>query len=76
MINARAYNFVDANVYGEVGPETFKNTLIFGVNGGYEKSDLHRLAFGPNVSPNVNLYNPLIGVTPYWRSCSSRLAKI
>ena len=65
MINARDYNFLDANLYGNVGPESFRNTLIFGVNGGYEKSDLHRLAFGPAVTPNVNVYDPLIGVTPY-----------
>ena len=65
MANVRAYNFIDANIYGELGPDGFKNTLIFGINGGFEKSDLHRLAFGPNVAPNVNLYHPVIGVTAY-----------
>ena len=65
MINSRQYNFLDANAYGDFGPESFRNTLIVGLNGGYEVSDLHRLAFGPTVTPDVSLYDPLIGVTPY-----------
>jgi iron complex outermembrane receptor protein len=65
MINSRQYDFLDANVYGNFGPEALRSTLIVGLNGGYENSDLHRLAFGPTVLPNVNLYDPLIGVTDY-----------
>ncbi len=60
QVNARQYSFVDANVYGEAGPEAFKHTLLLGLNGGYEQTDFFRASFGPNVA-SVNLYAPALG---------------
>ena len=53
--NGKRYNFVDANLSGDAGPDVFRHTLIVGFNGGKEWLDTNRLAFGPNVAP-VNLY--------------------
>ena len=57
--NLRQYSFVDANIYGEFGPESFKNTVLFGLNGGYENSNFWRLAFLRSAPFNVSLYNPV-----------------
>ncbi len=59
--NRRRYLYYDANVYGDVGPETFKHTLLFGINGGYETHDFIRWAFRSDV-PAVNLYYPATGL--------------
>ena len=58
--NVRKYSFIDANVYGEEGSDTFRHTLLLGLNSGYEQTDFFRASFGPN-SPNVNLYTPALG---------------
>ena len=59
QFNLRQYSFVDANLYGEFGPESFRNTLLLGVNGGYENSNFLRLAFQRLAPFNVNLYAPV-----------------
>jgi len=64
--NVKRYNFVDANIFGSVGPETFKHMVIVGVNGGKEWLDTDTIAQGgtnPALTP-VNLYRsvPDIGV--------------
>ncbi|MDB6168034.1 MAG: ferrichrome-iron receptor, partial [Verrucomicrobia bacterium] len=53
--NSRRYNFIDANVSGELGPKAFRHTLIAGVSGGKEWSDFYRVAQKPNY-PGINLY--------------------
>jgi iron complex outermembrane recepter protein len=53
--NSRRYNFLDANIFGEVGSAEVTHTLIAGINGGKEWFDANRLALGPLVNP-VNLY--------------------
>ena len=65
VINGHRYNYYDANVYGIVGPDSFKNTLLAGVGGGDEFFDNQRYAFGPNVLPIVTLVNPILGQTPF-----------
>jgi iron complex outermembrane receptor protein len=55
--NYRRYNFLDWNIYGDVGPENFRHTLLAGVNGGREFNDLPRFAFGPSVAA-INYYHP------------------
>ncbi|MDB6165308.1 MAG: ferrichrome-iron receptor, partial [Lacunisphaera sp.] len=61
--NYRRYNFLDWNIYGDLGPENFRHTLLVGVNGGREFNDLPRFAFGPSVAP-INYYHPA-NDTPY-----------
>lgn len=53
--NEKDYDFIDANIWGTVGPEKFQHTLIAGINGGREWLRTNRLAFGPFTAP-VNLY--------------------
>lgn len=59
QFNLRQYTFIDANIYGEFGPETFRHTLLIGVNGGYENSNFLRLAFLRSPQFGVNLYAPV-----------------
>ncbi|MFI5336009.1 MAG: TonB-dependent siderophore receptor [Opitutales bacterium] len=63
--NLRQYSFIDANIYGEVGPEGFRQTLLFGLNGGFEMSDFLRLAFQKKPIFNVNLYDPIFTVPAF-----------
>ncbi len=65
VINGHRYNYYDANIYGDLGPDKFKNTLLFGVGGGDEYFANQRFAFGPNVLPTVTFVNPILGQTPY-----------
>lgn len=56
--NVKRFNFIDANIFGELGPDTFKHTLIAGVNGGKEYLDTDTIAQGgttPAITA-VNLY--------------------
>ncbi|MDI1335182.1 MAG: TonB-dependent receptor [Lacunisphaera sp.] len=70
---SREYNFVDANIYGDFGPENFRHTLLFGVNGGVERSDSDFPISGVNASGAnaakalfdfVNYYQPVTGLSP------------
>ncbi len=65
QFNLRQYTFIDANIYGEFGPENFRNTLLLGVNGGYENSNFLRLAFLKSALFNVNLYDPVFTYPPF-----------
>jgi iron complex outermembrane receptor protein len=63
--NGHRYNFFDTNVYGTVGPQSFRNTLLIGVGGGKEFYNNQRWAFGPNVTPAVSVLNPVLGQSAY-----------
>src|SRR5258708_23872543 len=63
--NRRRYAYYDLNLVGDVGPETFKNTLLFGLSGGYETHDFNRWIFKDITGPNINVYNPLHEHTTY-----------
>lgn len=54
--NVKRYNFIDANVFGDVGSEKFKHTLIFGVNGGKEWLDTNTIAQG-GTTPAITAVN-------------------
>lgn len=73
QVNGRRYNFLDANLYGSLGPASFRHTLIFGVNGGKEFSDLDRLSFGPTINPPVNLYQSVPDTSSYPAPLASSL---
>ncbi|MDB6116135.1 MAG: ferrichrome-iron receptor [Lacunisphaera sp.] len=62
--NGHRYDFADLSVYGKIGPQNFEHTPIVGIYGGNEFFDNHRLANGP-AAGTVNLFNPILGVTPY-----------
>lgn len=58
------YCYFDSNVYGDIGPEKFKNTVVFGLAGGAEATDARRISFGTKVAP-ISIFHPILGVTPY-----------
>ena len=64
ILNGHRWNFFDANVFGTIGPDKFKNTIVVGMGGGTEQFDNQRLGFGPNVTPVVTIFNPIIN-QPY-----------
>ena len=65
QINGHRYNYFDANAFHVYGPEKFSNTVMAGVGGGSEFSNNSRFAFGPNVTPAITLFNPILGQSPY-----------
>ena len=63
--NRRRYAYYDWNLYGDVGPESFKHTLLFGLSGGYETHNFTRWIFQNVTGPAINVYNPIHGLTTY-----------
>ena len=59
------YAYYDFNVYGDVGPDTFKQTLLFGLSGGYETHNFTRWLFQGVTGAPISVYNPLHGLTTY-----------
>ena len=57
--NRRRYAYYDWNLYGDVGPESFKQTLLFGLSGGYETHNFTRWLFRAVTGPSINVYNPV-----------------
>ena len=62
--NSNRFNWFDANVTGETGPENFKNTIIAGLGGGVDFYESNRPGFGNRV-PAINIYNFVLGTVPY-----------
>lgn len=66
--NVKRFNFIDANVYGDFGPEKFKHTIIAGVNGGKEYLDTDTISQGGTTPAltAVNLYTsvPDVAIRP------------
>lgn len=65
--NGHRYNYADANIYRTFGPESFTNTLMFGVGGGGEGFFNQVYAFGPNssVAQAITLLNPVLNQYGY-----------
>ena len=63
--NRRRYAYYDLNFYRDLGPDTFKQTLLFGLAGGYETHNFNRWIFKNVTGANVNVYNPAHGLTTY-----------
>lgn len=63
--NGRRNNFGDLNLAGTVGPPVFRNHLIFGVDTGKEWNDFNRYAFGPAITPPVDIYVTVPNTTSY-----------
>ena len=63
--NGRRNNFGDLNVAGTFGPSVFRNNVIFGVDSGKEWNDFNRLAFGPAITPPVDIYATVPDTTTY-----------
>lgn len=63
--NRRRYAYYDYNLYGDVGPDSFKQTLLFGLSGGYETHNFTRWLFQNTIGAPINVYNPLHGLTTY-----------
>ena len=63
--NRRRYTYLDLNLYGTVGPDSFKQTLLFGLNHGYETHNFTRWLFQNVTGPKINVYNPVHNLTTY-----------
>ena len=63
--NRRRYTYYDLNVYGDVGSDAFKQTLLFGVNGGFETHNFTRWLFQNTIGAPINVYAPIHGLTTY-----------
>lgn len=63
--NRRRYAYYDWNIYGDVGPDTFKHTLLLGVNGGYETHNFTRWLFQNVTGAPISVYAPVHGLTTY-----------
>jgi iron complex outermembrane receptor protein len=67
VTNSHRYNFADSNIYRIFGPDSFQNTVLFGVGGGGEFFGNERIAFGPNatVAQAITLVNPVLNQYGY-----------
>ena len=63
--NRRRYAYYDFNIYGDIGPETFKQTLLFGLNAGYETHNFTRWIFQNVIGAPISVYNPVHNQTTY-----------
>lgn len=63
--NTRRYQYGDFNLYGDVGPDSFRNTLLFGLSAGYETHTFRRRLFQNVIGAPISVYNPVPGLTTY-----------
>ena len=63
--NRRRYAYHDFNLYGDVGPDSFQHTLLFGANYGYEMENFNRWLFANVTGPAINVYRPVHNLTTY-----------
>ena len=64
--NRRRYAYYDLNLYGDIGGAgSFKQTLLFGLSGGYETHNFTRWIFQNAIGPAINVYNPVHDLTTY-----------
>lgn len=63
--NRRRYAYYDLNLTGEVGPKSFRHSLLFGLSGGYEMHNFTRWIFQNVTGPAINVYNPVHELTTY-----------
>lgn len=62
QLNKREYHFLDANVTHAFETGSLKHNLLFGLNGGFERSDYERIRFGAVITPNIDIFDPELGV--------------
>lgn len=63
--NTRGYSYGDFNLYGTVGPESFRNTILFGLSVGYETHNFRRRIFQNVIGAPISVYNPVHEQTTY-----------
>ena len=63
--NTRRYQYADFNLYGDVGPDSFKNTLLLGLSAGYETHTFRRRLFQNVIGAPISVYNPVHELTTY-----------
>lgn len=63
--NRRRYAYYDLNLYRDFGPEAFRQTLLFGLAGGFETHNFTRWIFKNVTGPDINVYDPAHGLTVY-----------
>ncbi|MDB6114012.1 MAG: Iron complex outerrane recepter protein [Lacunisphaera sp.] len=63
--NRRRYAYHDFTVNGDVGPENFRHTLLFGADYGFESENFNRWVFANVTGPAINVYQPVHNLTTY-----------
>lgn len=63
--NTRHYQYADFNLFGDVGPDSFKNTLLFGLSAGYETHTFRRRLFQNVIGAPISIYDPVHEQTTY-----------
>jgi iron complex outermembrane recepter protein len=61
--NERDWHSFDTNLSIDTDIANMKNNIVLGVAGNYRRTDYERIAYGSNVTPNVSIYNPVLGGT-------------
>ncbi|QKF82192.1 TonB-dependent siderophore receptor [Halarcobacter ebronensis] len=56
--NDRDWHSFDANLKFKAYTGSIVHNLTTGVSGAYRETDYDRIAFGGNLTPNINIYNP------------------
>jgi iron complex outermembrane receptor protein len=64
-LNTRGYSYGDFNLFGDIGPEGFRNTVLFGLSAGYETHNFRRRIFQNAIGAPISVYNPVHGLTTY-----------
>jgi iron complex outermembrane receptor protein len=62
QLNKRQYHFIDTNLAQKFTTGSFYHSTLVGINMGFERSDYERIRFGSNISPNIDVYNPITGL--------------
>ncbi|XOB60879.1 TonB-dependent siderophore receptor [Campylobacterota bacterium DY0563] len=61
--NERDWHSFDANLNFKAKTASIQHNITTGVSASYRDTDYDRIAFGGNVSPDLNIYNPISGGT-------------
>lgn len=60
QLNKREYHFIDINSRGNIDIGSTEHELILGLNTGFEKRDFERIRFGSSITPDIDVFNPVL----------------
>ncbi|MEQ9446825.1 MAG: TonB-dependent receptor, partial [Rhodospirillaceae bacterium] len=61
QLNKREYHFLDLNTDSTFSTGAVQHQILVGVNGGFERRDFERRRFGAAITPNIGVFNPVLG---------------
>lgn len=63
QLNERDWHSFDTNLKYNTEVANVSHNIVMGLSGLYRNVDMNRLSFGDYISPNINIYNPILGTT-------------